>query len=126
LLSAAGRWAAACIYLALMTRTCLDLIGAHGSVLVEGPFAGNNVFVRALAALVGRDVVALPGSTGTSQGAALLAGVHPISSREMCIAPLDVEGLQTYADIWHGLVSQSGSPMQIRDADRSRVFPPPR
>ncbi len=70
----AERWAAACLYLALMTETCLGLIGADGPILVEGPFAANPAYLAALSAVLGRPVMALPGSTGTSQGAALLAG----------------------------------------------------
>ncbi len=65
------RYAAACLYLALMTEACLGLIGARGPVIVEGPFALNETYLEILAALTGRDVIALPGSTGTSQGAAL-------------------------------------------------------
>ncbi len=55
----AARWigepgdgrAAACLYAALMADAALDLIGARGTLLVEGRFAAAEVFVRALAAL---------------------------------------------------------------------------
>lgn len=47
----AGRRAALGLYLALMTDTALGLIGTRERVLVEGRFAGSEVFVRALAAL---------------------------------------------------------------------------
>jgi sugar (pentulose or hexulose) kinase len=64
---------AASFYLALMTATCLELIGADGPIIVEGPFARNSAFVRMLAAATGRSVVADgAASTGTSVGAALL------------------------------------------------------
>ncbi|MGH7003008.1 MAG: carbohydrate kinase, partial [Alphaproteobacteria bacterium] len=66
--------AAASLYAALMTRTCLELIGAAGPTIVEGPFAANRIYCSALRSLTGRKVVALPGMTGTSLGAALLAG----------------------------------------------------
>ena len=39
-------------YLALMTGVCLELIGAEGPVVVEGPFAGNAQFREMLAVLV--------------------------------------------------------------------------
>lgn len=42
---------AACLYAALMADAALDLIGAQDVLLVEGRFAGAEVFVRALAAL---------------------------------------------------------------------------
>lgn len=47
----ADKRAAACLYAALMADAALDLIGAKHTLLVEGRFAGAEVFVRALAAL---------------------------------------------------------------------------
>jgi sugar (pentulose or hexulose) kinase len=58
----AGRWvnapddgyerrAAACLYAALVADCALDLVGARGTLLVEGRFAHAQVFVRALASL---------------------------------------------------------------------------
>jgi sugar (pentulose or hexulose) kinase len=67
------RFAAISFYLALMTTTCLDLIGADGPTTVEGPFARNRLFVGMLAASTARAVVASEAATGTSIGAALLA-----------------------------------------------------
>ncbi|AYD04378.1 FGGY-family carbohydrate kinase [Neorhizobium sp. NCHU2750] len=102
--SIAERWAAACLYLALMTDTCLCLIGAGGPTLVEGPFAQNRVALAALAALLGRDVIALAGDTGTSQGAALLAGASPASADGGArVAPLAAIGLHAYADSWRSI-----------------------
>lgn len=72
--SDAERYVAVCIYAALMTETCLHLLGADGPVIVEGPFAGNPVYLEALSNFTGRDVEAVTGSTGTSLGAGLLAG----------------------------------------------------
>ncbi|WP_105439741.1 FGGY-family carbohydrate kinase [Neorhizobium sp. T25_13] len=94
------RWAAACLYLALMTETCLDLIGAKGPVLVEGPFSANPAYLQALAALLGRQVVALPGSTGTSQGAALLAGISP-ATKPGRIVPAPIWNIDAYRTTWH-------------------------
>lgn len=94
------RWAAACLYLALMTETCLSLVGAKGPILVEGPFASNEAYLQALASLTLREVAALSGSTGTSQGAALLAGALPPpetpSTRYQGILP----GLGAYRQEW--------------------------
>ncbi|MFB9978753.1 FGGY-family carbohydrate kinase [Mesorhizobium kowhaii] len=67
------RFAAISFYLALITATCLDLIGADGPTTVEGPFARNRLFVGMLAASTARAVVASEAATGTSIGAALLA-----------------------------------------------------
>ncbi len=72
-LSAETKTAVASLYLARMTDTCLGLIGAGGPVIVEGPFAGNDLYCAALATLTDRDVLASADSaTGTSVGAALL------------------------------------------------------
>ena len=67
------RFAAISFYLALMTATCLELIGADGPTTVEGPFARNRLFVGMLAAATARTVIASEAATGTSIGAALLA-----------------------------------------------------
>lgn len=64
---------AASLYAAMMTKTCLDLTGAGGPVVVEGPFARNRLFCEALADATGRPVMPMAGATGTSVGAALLA-----------------------------------------------------
>ncbi|MBW6422074.1 FGGY-family carbohydrate kinase [Rhizobium sp. XQZ8] len=94
------RWATAYLYLALMTETCLELIGAKGPILVEGPFSLNSNYLAALAALTNREVFALAGSTGTSQGAALLAGSGPTGGKPIDIQPLKQAGLAEYRAIW--------------------------
>ena len=98
--SPAERLAAASLYLALMTEACLGLIGAKGPIFVEGPFALNHAYLAALSSLTGSDVVALPGSTGTSQGAALLTGIKPAASTESAAIRTDLRGLQHYQRAW--------------------------
>ncbi|MBX4859847.1 carbohydrate kinase [Rhizobium bangladeshense] len=95
------RSAAACLYLALMTDACLGLVSAKGPIIVEGPFALNGTYLKLLAALTGREVMALPGSTGTSQGAALLTGIRPVSGAETHIPPTDIPGLAAYRTRWY-------------------------
>lgn len=94
------RWAAACLYFALMTQTCLDLAGAKGPILVEGPFALNTLYLSLLAGLTGREVIAVPGSTGTSQGAALLAGIAPAARKGVSAVAIDEAGLAGYRAEW--------------------------
>ena len=72
-LNTGQRFAAISFYLALMTATCLELIGGDGPTIVEGPFARNRLFIRMLAVATARPVVASEAATGTSIGAALLA-----------------------------------------------------
>ncbi|NNU36390.1 carbohydrate kinase [Rhizobium sophorae] len=95
------RSAAARLYLALMTDACLGLVSAKGAIIVEGPFALNGTYLKLLAALTGREVMALPGSTGTSQGAALLTGIRPVSGAETHIPPTDIPGLAAYRTRWY-------------------------
>jgi sugar (pentulose or hexulose) kinase len=92
--------ATACLYLALMTEACLDLIGAGGSILVEGPFALNDIYTGALASLTSSKVIAFPGSTGTSLGAALLTGIKPQGHPARKAAP-QLPDLTAYRNAWH-------------------------
>lgn len=103
----ADQWAAACLYLALMTETCLDLIGAKGPVLVEGPFASNEVYLDVLQALLGRSVLAVSGSTGTSQGAGLMAGVSLASHSRAIFGYADQELIAAYAARWQAVVASA-------------------
>ena len=104
------RWAAGCLYLALMTQTCLDLIGAGGPTLVEGPFSLNRNYLAALAALTKRDVFALAGSTGTSQGAAMLAGGDAAKATPTHVEPLEMKGLQAYRKAWRDQIEARHRP----------------
>lgn len=65
--------AAASLYCALVADTCLQLTGAAGPIIVEGPISRNALFLSALTSVVGRPVIARADATGTTEGAALLA-----------------------------------------------------
>lgn len=99
-------YAAASLYTALMSDACLGLIGAQGPTLVEGPFAGNSHYLKALAALTGREVIGLAGSTGTAIGAALLSGVSlPYAHPEQVFEP-DLVDLARYRDSWNDAIQR--------------------
>lgn len=87
-------------YLALMTRTCLDLTGACGPVIVEGPFARNPDYLDMLAALTPEAVAVAASATGTSTGAALLClpDARPPAARPW--TPRSEAGLDDYARRW--------------------------
>ena len=118
---AAGRWShdlatltppevsvAASLYAALMTATCLDLLGAEGEVVVEGPFARNDLYCDALQMRLGRDVHAASGGTGTSAGAARLfggAGRTPGSRLRPPSALWDAARFSAYVRRWTELGS---------------------
>jgi L-fuculokinase len=63
----------AALYAALMTDLALDLVSARGPILLEGPFAANEAYIAALAALrpIGEIRPSLD-AHGTSLGAAML------------------------------------------------------
>jgi sugar (pentulose or hexulose) kinase len=94
------RMAALWFYLALMTATCLEIIGAGGPVIVEGPFAKSRLYTAMLEAASGRPVISDNGSsTGTSIGAAMLVGgvapKVPSAHRAQISATMDI-----YAALW--------------------------
>ena len=96
------RFVAVSFYLALMTATCLDLIGAEGGIVVEGPFAANRPYLSMLSAATGRTVAAQEGdAAGTSLGAALLAARSAVASPAPCPpARHDDEPMRRYARRW--------------------------
>jgi sugar (pentulose or hexulose) kinase len=62
------------LYCALLTDLMLDVLGARGPIILDGPFATNDVYIAALAALRPASPVLPSAETqGTSLGAALLA-----------------------------------------------------
>ena len=99
--------AAVSLYLAMVTETCLRNIGHAGQIIVEGPFAANPVFLSMLAVAAASPVVTSKGTTGTSQGAALLIRgalppqqaqrPHPTPTGEIALA------MRRYADRWRDL-----------------------
>ncbi len=88
-------------YLALMTATCLDLAGAAGPVVVEGPFARNADLLDMLAAVRPGGVEAAISATGTSVGAALLClpAAPPPATRAHPVPP-EAEALRALSRDW--------------------------
>ncbi len=100
--TAAERKAAASLYQALMTVTCLEIISSEGPIIVEGPFVVNRVYVAALHSLTGRSVHVSPSQTGTSSGAALLAGIRPSVPPRLVYEI--IPGLGKYRATWRKLI----------------------
>ena len=101
------RAAAIGFYLALMTGTCLRLIGASGTTVIEGAFARNPAFLTMLSAVTGRDISASASATGTSIGAAMLAAnsVFTPPSAEESIAGVHLDSIwYQYAADWRAAV----------------------
>jgi sugar (pentulose or hexulose) kinase len=101
------RFVAASFYAAMMTATCLDLIGASGDIVVEGPFASNGPYLDMLAAATGRGIIAETGSTtGTSLGAAMLAGAPIRPSASAVREPSSrTDALREYARLWKSRIA---------------------
>jgi sugar (pentulose or hexulose) kinase len=105
------RTAVISLYLAMMALTCLELTGAEGPILTEGPFARNKLFLDLVAAASGRQVMSSTGSaTGTSIGAALLAAedARLIASYSLHPSPQGTyrDDLVRYAERWRLLASR--------------------
>lgn len=102
-LTGGQRFVAVSCYLALMTATGLEMIGARGPVLVEGPFAENPVFLEMLGAATERPVSAVTG-TGTSIGAALLTASRPLKKQRDDSFRTGNAGMRSYAKKWRASV----------------------
>jgi L-fuculokinase len=99
--------ALAALYLALMSDTCLGLIGSQGDIHVEGKLGADHTFLSILAALrPQQNLFVTDDASGTAVGAALLAagtGSHTEVSRR---APRgDIPGIRNYAETWRVLAS---------------------
>lgn len=109
-LTPGGYLYAVSLYLGMMTSVSLELIGADGPVVVEGPLAGNRTFLEALNAVTGRPVMTGgSGVTGTSAGTALLAlgrDARIISHSKVATLAPDPR-ITTYAAVWRR-ISENG------------------
>jgi sugar (pentulose or hexulose) kinase len=95
------RSAALSFYLALMTGTCLKLIGGAGPTIVEGPFARNPEYLAMLNAVTARPVLTNAAVTGTSIGAAMLLGRDEFPPKlDQFETALPLDSFRTYADLW--------------------------
>lgn len=105
--SSGERMAALSYYLALMTRTCLDLIGAEGPVLIEGPFARNPNYLDMLASISSGALEIAVSATGTSGGAAvLLLKDNPCNATRQWPRRADAARLADYARWWTWQISE--------------------
>jgi sugar (pentulose or hexulose) kinase len=74
----AQRASLATLYTALMTSEALDAVGSRSPIVIDGPFARNDLFCSLLAALRPRQRVASSlVQEGTAAGAAVLALMNP-------------------------------------------------
>jgi sugar (pentulose or hexulose) kinase len=89
------------LYSAMLSDVCLDLIGSHDTVLIDGRFSAAPVFVQALAGLrPTANVLLSSDENGVAHGALLLTqGNHPKPPALRRAAPLAVD-LSGYRQRW--------------------------
>jgi sugar (pentulose or hexulose) kinase len=97
-----SRFVAVSFYLALMAAECLEITGADGHTLVEGPFASNRLFIEMLVAATNRGVEAIAGEqAGSTVGAALLARMACPEASRVVREPIKGSPLMSrYAEMW--------------------------
>ena len=96
------RAAAMALYLALMVDTCLTLIDARGAIVIEGRFAAQEIFVKALAALQKQNSIFIHSNaeSGLSYGALRLVDSSLRRAEELTrVSPLDLD-LAEYKSRW--------------------------
>jgi hypothetical protein len=99
--------ALAALYLALMSDTCLALIGSTGEVRIEGKLGADATFLSILAALRPEQTIFVTDdASGTAVGAALLAtGAGSYREVPQRASPGDWPGLREYAERWRALAT---------------------
>lgn len=93
----------AALYCALMSDLLLDVLSARGPIILDGPFATNDVYVAALAALRPESPVLPSAETqGTSLGAAQLADPRWLAELPGATRPAAID-LAPYRARWRTL-----------------------
>jgi len=104
-LSGVGRATLATLYVALMSDLVLDLLGATGNIVIDGPLATNDVYCSLLAAL--RSQSSVHRSTqraGSVMAARALMGYRSDIPQAPAVQPLYVPELKSYQARWQNLV----------------------
>jgi len=101
--TAAGRTALASLYTALVSNTCLDLLDSREDLIIEGHFAENEIYKRALATLrPNQNLLISTAPVGSALGAGLLwdwqRSKPALTLDPVRAAPLS--GLPDYAARW--------------------------
>ena len=100
--------ARATIYLALVTRTSMNILQSDGDLLIDGGFVNNTMYCRLLAKLSGHERCYVNHATeGTAVGAGMLTVWNDDSSAAPLeltpVEPFEDPGLDAYAAQWERL-----------------------
>ncbi len=103
--SPAEQRALALLYVALLTDTCLDVLGENGTTVLDGSFVKDPVYPALVAALrPKRRTLFNTEANGTASGAALLAShgsrADPVPVDLRAPQEIDLPGLADYAARW--------------------------
>lgn len=112
-IDAGERFALATLYCVMMTDYCLDALGAHGPVTVEGSFTANPWFGTLLASLRPQQPLSYSDDTsGTTCGGWLLRYRNATPSNRRRLTPSSaISGLDAYRDSWRANLQPSGTPV---------------
>jgi hypothetical protein len=96
----------ATLYVALMCELLIEMLGAEGDVLIDGPLAANQLFGSLLSALLpSRSVQLSTGDGGNTLAACYLAGFGDAPSPAMApAASMPLASLADYRSTWRKLV----------------------
>jgi hypothetical protein len=105
-LSGSERASVATLYAALMSELLIEMLGADGTVSIDGPLAANPLFGTILGALLpDRSIEPSTGDGGNTRAACYLAGFLDAPSPAMTPAtPMTLKSLPPYREAWRKLV----------------------
>jgi sugar (pentulose or hexulose) kinase len=105
-LSGSERASVATLYVASMCELLIEMLGAAGDVLIDGPLATNPLFGSVLAGCLSERAVWLsPGDGGNTRAACYLAGFRDAPAEPMVApTPLVLKSLPAYREAWRELV----------------------
>jgi hypothetical protein len=101
-LSGSERAGMATLYVALMCELLIEMLGADGSILIDGPLATNPLFGSLLGALLpARSVELSSADGGNTRAACYLGGFPDAPAPAMTPAtPVTFKSLPAYRDAW--------------------------
>lgn len=102
------RAAAALLYVALMTNLSLDLIRSNNQIVIDGGLVKTGLYAELLAQLrPSQPIFTSATAEGSAFGAAALVfetiGVAPFANQTKKAAPLELFGLEAYANTWRAM-----------------------
>lgn len=93
--------ALASLYIALVSDVALDLLSAHGDIVIEGPFAEDRLIGPIMASLrPGQQIFLSADHSGSLGGALWLAGATLNQSAQPPVKPVDEQALADYRREW--------------------------